>query len=126
MFRQMRVVVNMSITVQQHEEHHLDQHGIHLFTRTTCIHCKRMKDTHNAERKHASENKLVLHTPRIFEHNEKNVISGIELKSNGFERIMGFPTICFSDGKGKPMEYTGARDLASLTEAFNKFIVQSS
>jgi hypothetical protein len=36
---------------------------------------------------------------------------------------MGFPTICFSNGKDKPMEHTGARDLASLTEAFNKFMV---
>ena len=45
MCRDMRVVVNMSSTVQ-HEEHHLDQPGIHLFTRTTCGHCRKMKDTH--------------------------------------------------------------------------------
>jgi len=113
-----------SQSILVHEEHHLDQPGIHLFTRTTCGHCQKMKNTHNAERKHASTNNLMLHTPRIFEHDEKNVISEMELKSNGFERIMGFPTICFSNGKDKPMEHTGARDLASLTEAFNIFIVQ--
>lgn len=106
-------------------DHHLTEPGIHLFTASWCVHCKRMLKEHEAHKAsmpgkysrrfdNVTNVNVVKHDREEFTKDELD-----EMIKN--RDIDGYPTIYFVRDDGKKMKYEDRRELSKLNEAYEKF-----